>query len=106
LVLGRQGDGRGLEDYTASLRQGLPVSELLRGMLESDEFRSKYATFGLCNSAFITLGYRLMLGRDPDAAGLAGYLAQLDAGSMSRAEFGEAMIGSGEFQSRHPTLFH
>lgn len=106
LILGRQGDGRGLDDYTAMLRQGLPVFKLLRGMLESDEFRSKYSTFGLSNSEFITLTYQLMLGRDPDGAGLAGYLALLDAGSINRADLAESIAGSSEFLSRHPALFH
>jgi hypothetical protein len=94
-----------LADYAASLHEGLPVSQLLRGMLESDEFRSKYPAFGLSNAEFITLTYRLMLGREPDGAGLADYLAQLDAGSMSRAALQDAIIGSSEFRVRHPALF-
>uniref|UniRef100_UPI002594EFA7 DUF4214 domain-containing protein n=1 Tax=uncultured Brevundimonas sp. TaxID=213418 RepID=UPI002594EFA7 len=48
------------------------------------EFQQKYGT--LSNADFVAQMYRFTLDREPDAAGLAGWTARLDDGSMSRAE--------------------
>jgi hypothetical protein len=105
LVLGRQVDVGSLQSWTKSLRAGRTVDEMLMDLLGSDEFRSRYATFGLSNPGYVALLYRVLLDREPDGGGLSSYVAQLEKGSVSFASIAEGILDSEEFQSRHPALF-
>lgn len=50
---------------------------------------------------FVTGLYRDLLGREPDAGGLAGWVSQLQAG-MSREEVRQGFLASEEYQNKHP----
>ena len=57
----------------------------------SPEFIGTYGS--LNNSQFVTLVYQNVLGRAPDAAGLAYWVGQLDGAFMTR---GQVMVGFSE----------
>ena len=105
LVLGRWPDGFGLYSWVEEMRNGMPLERFLLGLLQSDEFANKYAVSKLSNANFVTLLYRLLLGRDPDGAGLNSYVSQLATGAMSRSKLYEAILYSDEFRSKQEALY-
>ena len=105
LVLGRWPDGLGLATWTVNRKSGLTLEQFLVGLLQSDEFAQKYRTWELDNAGFVTLLYRLFLGRDPDSQGLSNYAAMLGAGTMSRWEASEKILASDEFHTKHSALY-
>jgi hypothetical protein len=105
LVLGRAADGHGLQSYATALEKGMSTSELLLRLIRSSEFEQKYSVSQLNDTEFVKLLYHVLLGRGPDGAGLAGYLANLEHGSASRHKLQNDIIGSGEFKTKQPVLF-
>jgi hypothetical protein len=105
LILGRQADGGGLEDWTAELKKDRPIGEVLLSLADAEEFKQKYSLSELSNSDYVMLIYRLLLDRDPDAQGHADYLAALDKGELGRPNLVKALIHSEEFRSHHAALF-
>jgi hypothetical protein len=59
----------------------------------------------MTNADFVTLLYRLLLGRDPDAAGLESYVSKLATGGLSRTQVCEDVLNSDEFQAKQEVLF-
>lgn len=104
LILNRSIDGAGSDSWSAALKKGTSLQEVLMALLESDEFKLKYGTRVADHRSFAISMYRLLLGRDPDGAGFFSYMAQLQSGSLSRAALLTALIGSDEFALRHPIL--
>lgn len=106
LVLGRDADGDGLESWADSIASGATdLTGMLLTMARSEEFRSRYALFGMSNPAFVNFLYRTLLNREADPVGLANYVRELNSGAMSRWDIALGMISSSEFKSRHPPLF-
>lgn len=95
-VLDRGPDLGGLLGWTARLAGEWSYLDAVRGFTGSAEFRSTYG--GLDDRAFVTLLYGNVLGRGPDALGLAGWLSRIDAG-MSRAEVVQGFAQSAEFRA-------
>ena len=84
--------------YNAGLVRGGTVSlkQLADFFATSPEFVARYGS--LTNAQFVTLLYQNVLGRAPDAGGLAGWTSLLDGG-LSR---GQALLGfsdSAEYQA-------
>jgi hypothetical protein len=104
LILGRNADGGGLRDYADAVGRGTSIHDVLGGMMASDEFAQVHATTRLDNGGFVTRLFKLLLGRPPDGAGIASYLAQLDAGIATRIGVATSIIHSEEFANRHPIL--
>jgi hypothetical protein len=105
LVLDRRADWAGAHEHAKLLKAGRELVDILAGMLNSEEFRRKHSTADIDDRQFITLLYRLLIAREPDEVGLAGYLAQLEAKTLSRADVGRAILASAEFQAMHQLLF-
>ncbi len=105
LVLGRWPDGYGLSTWIGQMRAGLTLEQFLSGLLESPEFANKYQVEALDNADFVTLLYRLLLGREPDGDSLDAYVTKLSVGLLSRGELGEAMLASDEFRAKQAALF-
>ena len=105
LVLGRWPDGWGLVSYTADRKKGLPLESFLVGLVQSDEFAAMYGTRTLDDAAYVALVYRLLLDRDPDAVGLAGYVARLQGGKENRRNIIESILASDEFHTKHSALY-
>ncbi len=66
-------------------------TQVISGILASSEFANAHPG----NTAFVTELYRQLLGREPDAIGLAGWLVQLGSGS-NRADLVRAFLRSAE----------
>jgi hypothetical protein len=105
LVLGRWPDGYGLRSWTGQLLAGMSLEDLLLSLLQSDEFESKYEANSLDNSDFMTLAYRLLLGREPDNYSAKSYVARLSTGDLSRPEVYRGLIASDEFHGKRQALF-
>lgn len=75
-------DAAGLASYVAAVNTGTTLQDIAAVFVASPEFQSRYGP--LTNQAFVEQLYRFCLDREGDAAGIAGYVAALDAGA-SRA---------------------
>ena len=89
------GGWTGWFDY---LRAGHSQTEILNQFLGSQEFQLRYGS--LDNTAFVTLVYNNVLGRAPDPAGLAQWVAWLNDGTYTRADVMNGFITSPEFDNR------
>ena len=101
--LGRAPDQGGLNYWIAALQNGAPLADLATGFLSSPEFAGRFGT-GLGNSAFVSAIYDNVLGRPPEAAGLAFWTAGLDRGGVTRGETLAGISESGENRSRTAVL--
>lgn len=105
LILGRPADGAGLASWTARLARGASISGVLQAMIASEEFRARYAVSKLSDADYVTLIYRLLLGRAPDGQGHGQYVKRLAKGAISRADLAGEIINSDEFRSTRRILF-
>jgi hypothetical protein len=105
LLLGREADEGGLQDWAAQRREGLSVATLLEAMAGSEEFSARYRVPYLSDEHFTILAYRLLLGRDPDGQGRSDYASALRSGKLSHAALIGILASSDEFRHRHKQLF-
>lgn len=105
LVLGRWPDAYGLNTWLAEMRVGLTLPALLVKLLNSDEFATKYRVAELGNEEFVTLAYRLLLGRDPDGQGLQSYGSALAKRTLSISTVYDSIVASDEFRTKQDALF-
>ena len=95
-TLGRSPDATGLTNWSERLYTGeRSLPEVAQGFVGSPEFQATYGALG--NEGFVTLLYQNVLGRDPDATGLANWSGRLDDG-MSRAQVVLGFSQSAEFR--------
>lgn len=94
--LNRDADGPGLAFWNSELDRGLPLSAVSQAFASSPEFTDTYGQLG--DTAFVHLVYNNVLGRAPDAGGLAHWIAQLSAGSIDRGGVMLAFSDSPEFK--------
>jgi hypothetical protein len=80
--LGREADDSGVAYWTRQMQAGLTDEQLEAEFIASDEF---YATAGGTGSNWIEAAYRLLLGRDADAAGRDYWLERLANGESRSA---------------------
>ena len=95
-ALGRAADAPALDLDIQYLAHGGALSGLAQGVVASPEFASHLAP-GASNGQFVTYLYEALLGRAPDASGLAHFTGALDTGT-SRADVLVALSESGEHQ--------
>ena len=93
-TLDRAPDAAGFVDWIGRLGGGSTFLGAVSGFVESREFQRTYGA--LDDTAFVTLLYRNVLDRAPDAPGLANWLAQI-AGGMTRAQVVEGFAQGREF---------
>jgi len=84
-------DYGGLTFWIGQFKSGNPLANISQAFATSPEFTNRYGA--LSNSAFVTLVYNNVLGRAPDAGGLAFWTGQLDSNAMNR---GQVMLGFSE----------
>lgn len=77
-ALGRLPDYPGLESWTDRLVGELALEQVAWGFVQSPEFANVYGT--LSSEEFVTLLYRNVLARAPDAAGQAAWIDRLNGG--------------------------
>jgi Ca2+-binding RTX toxin-like protein len=88
----RPPDVPGLSFWIGQMDSGATLPAVAAQFIGSAEFISKYGA-NPSNADFVTLLYQNVLNRLPDAAGLAFWVNQLDAGTISRPE---VLIGFSE----------
>lgn len=81
-------DAAGIFYWNAQAASGRPLAQISEQFARSPEFVAAYGS--LDDAAFVRLVYRNVLGREPDAAGLAYWKAELNSGAVRR---GEVMLG-------------
>ncbi len=84
-------DYSGLSFWAGYYRDGNPLANIANFFAQSTEFTTAYGS--LSNGDFVTLVYNNVLGRAPDAGGLAYWKGQLDTNARTR---GQVMLGFSE----------
>lgn len=93
VILLREPDPKGLEEWVNQLKSGVETgAEVTRGFVFSKEFIER----NYSNEEYISLLYKAILGRDPDEAGLAAWVSELETG-FSRLHICSGFVGSVEF---------
>lgn len=90
-------DYGGLQYWSGQFRGGASLDSIADFFATSAEFLARYGA--LTNEQFVTLVYDNVLGRAPDAGGLAYWTGRLDSGELTR---GGVMLGfseSAEYQA-------
>jgi subtilisin len=95
-VLGRGPDPAGLQGFVAQLQQFGSVVPTVLAFFNSQEFLSRNTS----NDQFLTILYRTFLNREPDQAGFSTFLADLDAGRLTRNNLLDLFIDSPEFATQ------
>lgn len=81
-VFDRAPDDAGLRFWTTALRNGTDLDDVAGLFVQSPEFRDTYGDVG--QGEFVTLLYRNVLDREPDAAGQAFWTNALASGGADR----------------------
>ncbi len=84
-------DTGGLDYWVGKYAAGTTLNQIAKSFAASSEFQNTYGS--LSNTDFVTLVYQNVLQREPDAGGLAFWVAKLDAGTKSR---GDVMVNFSE----------
>ena len=101
LLFDRTADLQGLTDWTSAYDEGASLGEIAGGFVQSQEFADRYSN-DASDEGFLTALYRNGLQREPDPDGLAGWLAALQSGELTREDVAAGFAQSQEIQ----TLFH
>lgn len=78
-TLGRQPDPAGLAGWTAAARRGVPIAEIASGFYGSPEYFQSVGHGD--HETWVRDLYRVLLEREPDPTGLAGWLAAIRRGT-------------------------
>ena len=81
----RQPDIDGLSFWIGQMDQGAALLQVAEQFIASPEFTAKYGA-NPSNSDFVVKLYNNVLNRDPDAGGLAFWVDQLNAGTLTRPQ--------------------
>jgi hypothetical protein len=96
----RDPDPGGWAGWMSELEKGTDREHVLKGFIYAQEFNDLCRVYGIMPNpvaAFVTRFYRLCLKRDPDIAGLDGWVASLLSGTNVGADVAEGFIFSPEF---------
>lgn len=94
-------DASGLAHWVGRKRQGTTLASISATFATSSEFVRRYGS--LSNDGFVRLIYRNVLGREPEASGLAYWVGQLDRGAKTRGQVMANFSQSNEFQRKMRT---
>ena len=95
VILGREPGDTEAEHWVWQLKElRIAPAEAAKGILTSEEFRSR----GIGVEQLVRILYKIYMNRDADEAGLAFWLAKLDAGA-SPEELMDAFGASAEFKN-------
>jgi hypothetical protein len=100
-ILGRGPDQAGLQAFVTQLQQTQNILPTVQLFLASPEFLGRNTP----NTEFVTLLYRVCLGRVADAGGLAFYANRLTQGTATRDQLLAEFAASPEFQAIQHQLF-
>jgi Ca2+-binding RTX toxin-like protein len=88
----RAPDAVGLHFWGTAFAEGTTLEQMASLFIDQDETRAVYPE-ALTNSEFATAVYDNVLGRIPDQAGFAFWVAVLDQGSVGRDQFILSVLG-------------
>ena len=97
-ALGRSPDGGGLAYWVDTLQGGARLYTLAQGFLDSPEFAQRYGRRD--DAGFVETLYQNVLGRAPDAGGLAYWTGHLASGAQDRADVLVGFSESAENKAR------
>ena len=97
-VLNRDPDYGGWLYWFNAYQASTPTSAILASFLSSPEFTSRYGN--LTDSAFVTLVYQNVLGRQPDPSGLQYYVNLLGSNQLTRAAVFDQFVQSSEYGTK------
>lgn len=118
VMLGRSSDPTGRADWLSRLSAGMTRRALLSNFVNSAEFSSICANYGMVRgditmtsvvdtnsraTEFVTRLYTNVLGRQPDSAGLENWVTQIANGGMSCAQALSCFLSSQEFANMNKT---
>jgi hypothetical protein len=89
-------DYAGLQYWIGRYKGGMSLNAISQQFAASAEFVSKYGA--LNNAQFVTLVYQNVLGRQPDASGLAFWTGQLDSAAIDRGSMMTQFSESAEYR--------
>ncbi|WFU04668.1 DUF4214 domain-containing protein (plasmid) [Rhizobium sp. CB3171] len=95
-VLGRDPDAGGISDLAMAFNAGTTAVQIAGVLLNSAEYAQRIGTPD--NTQFVTMLYQNALGRAPEAAGLNGWVATLNAGT-ARGSVAQQIADSAEGQA-------
>ena len=98
----RAPDAMGLQYWASRLLDGMSLVEIARSFFVQPETLATYPD-SMSTDTFVTEVYRNVLGRAPDDAGLAYWVADLDSGNLSRDKFMLAIIYGARAVTGGPT---
>lgn len=101
LVLGRHLDSAGLETWSAEMAKGAGFNEVVKRLIDSPEFVTRYETAQMSDAVYIKLLYRLLLDRDADGRGFSDYLKAITNGEKTRSDLVNDLLSSNEFTGIH-----
>ncbi len=84
-------DYPGLTNWVNAYRAGMPLAAIAQAFATSPEFLQTYGN--LNNTQYVTLLYNNVLGRAPDAGGLAAWVGALNSNTLTR---GQVLLGFSE----------
>jgi hypothetical protein len=96
-AFGRTPDFGGWEHWLAAFRAGVPPLSLVNSFITSPEFAQRFGNPD--NEGFVKVVYRNVLGREPDAGGLAYWKGLLDGNALTRAQLMDSFARSAEFDA-------
>ena len=116
-MLNRAPDTAGLSYWVNNLNQGQPLAAIINGFCNAPEFISICNSYGIKPGsvtvpdtqaagkrakieAFVTRCYSIILGRQPDAAGLNHWANSLESGAQAASNIIDDFINSAEFRNR------
>jgi hypothetical protein len=96
----RQPDAGGMQGWLDAMASGVSREDVLKGFIYATEFNELCREYDIMPNpvaAFVTRFYQLCLKRDPDIAGLDGWVSSLLSGANVGADVAEGFIFSPEF---------
>lgn len=94
-VIDRAPDALGLSYWGSQLHDGVSLKDVYKSFFLQPEAANLFPA-SLSNQEFVTKIYDTVLGRAPDAAGLAYWVAQLQQGQLSKENFLLPFIGGAQ----------
>jgi hypothetical protein len=96
----REPDPSGLSGWLRELENGTDRSRVLDGFIYATEFGNLCRDYGISPepvTAFVSRFYQMCLNRDPDQAGLAGWVSELHNGTKTGTDVALGFVFSREF---------
>lgn len=109
-LLGRTPDEGGLSAWVQAMAGGMTEAQVRQGFLDSAEYKARMSTgqapsaYAGDAQAFVSGLYWELLGRAPDAGGLAAWVQALQSGQLTDAQVRQGFLDSPEYRARQAAM--